>query len=137
MLIILTEFTLVFYPVVLQKVPIVVRELFMQLFWILIVKFTVSVELLIEPFSVIGWMVLWVEKNTLSVDFIVMEIALIVSSVAVDQLSVTFLQTIFAHTFIFDTIFILFLQINQVGFFFLHHFLFYLIFDFRKTRGWV
>jgi hypothetical protein len=58
MLIILTELTLVFYPVVLQKVPIVVRELFMQLFWILIVKFTVSVELLIEPFSVICWMVL-------------------------------------------------------------------------------
>lgn len=91
MLIVLTEFTLVFYPVVLQKVPIVVRELFMQLFWILIVKFTVSVELFVEPFSVIGWMIFWVEKNALSVDLIVMEIALVVGSIAVDQLSVSFL----------------------------------------------
>lgn len=91
MLIVLTEFTLVFYPVVLQKVPIVVRELFMQLFWILIVKFTVSVELFVEPFSVIGWMIFWVEKNALSVNLIVMEIALVVGSIAVDQLSVAFL----------------------------------------------
>ena len=57
-LVVLVKVSFILDPVVFQEVPIMKRKLFLQLFWILVVKLPISVELFIQPLAIVSWIVL-------------------------------------------------------------------------------
>lgn len=90
-------------------------------------------ELFIQPLPIISWFVFIVIQSSLSVNFIIVEITLIICSIGINQLSITLFQPIFAHSFILNSIIVYFFKINQISLLFLHHILFNFLLNLRKT----
>lgn len=121
MLVIPHKLALILDPIILKEVPVMVRELLIQVFGLLVVELPVPVELLVQPLAVVRGVVLGVEEDPLAVDPVPLEVALVVGPVAVDQLAVALLQTVLAHPLVLHAVLVELLEVDQVGFFLLHH----------------
>jgi hypothetical protein len=80
-LIILDKFSFILYPIVLKKVKVVVRKLLLKLFWLLVIKLAIAVELLIKPLSIVSRSAFLVIKDALSVYLVAVKVAFIISSI--------------------------------------------------------
>ena len=61
-------------------------------------------KLFIDPIAFIGWGIFFVVQCSLAIDFVIVEVSLVIGAVVIEQFAVALLESIFAHALVLDSV---------------------------------
>ena len=100
-------------PVILDLVEIIEIELILEILWTLVVENAQAVELIVNPHTIISWLVLFIVEYAPPIHLIVLKLTFIINSVFESEFALALLFSIQFVTFIVTVLAIYFSAINK------------------------